>query len=93
MRYKNIKRNQLLWDSLFCSIIILIMGAQVIFGILGIIYLPKLNILSKFWICVLNICLYGWTVGSSLCFLMFVLISVQLIKTDIKIIYNIEKKK
>ena len=86
MRYKKMKnkKNTLLYDILFCLLLIVVIATQITLGILGIIYLPELGLTSKFWIAVFNICLYTWTIGSSILFLIFIVISTKLIISDIK---------
>ena len=81
MRYK---KNKLLYDILFCLMIIVVVATQIALGVLGIIYLPELGLTSKFWIAVFNICLYSWTIGSSILLLGLVYVSIQLIISDIK---------
>lgn len=81
MRYK---KNNLLYDILFCLIISVVLATQITLGVLGIIYLPELGLTSKFWIAIFNICLYSWTIGSSILFLRFVGVSIQLVISDIK---------
>ena len=87
MRYK---KNNLLYDILFCLIISVVLATQItlgalgVLGVLGIIYLPELGLTSKFWIAILNICRYIWTIGNSMLFLGFVSVSIQLVISDIK---------
>ena len=78
------KKNTLLYDVLFCLLIIVVIATQITLGILGIIYLPELGLASKFWIAVFNICLYIWTIGISILFLSFIGISTKVIISDIK---------
>ena len=81
MRYK---KNNLLYDILFCLMISVVLATQITLGVLGIIYLPELGLTSKFWIAIFNICLYIWTIGNSMLFLVFVSVSIQLVISDIK---------
>lgn len=86
MRYEKMKnkKNNLLYDVVFCLMILVVVATQVALGISGIIYLPDLGLTSKFWIAIFNICLYSWTISSSILFLSFAVISIQLIISDIK---------
>ena len=78
------KKNNLLYDILFCLVILLVLATQIALGILGIIYLPDLGLTFMFLIPIFNICLYSWTIGSSILFLGFAGVSIELIISDIK---------